>query len=98
MVLHHIRRELEKDREIISRITETTERWIANFAFDIAKAAASRHEYGWQLKEWYKKDEVEAMRLREAIDVLKTGSDAAKEFANRLEWCVTHATNFFNED
>jgi len=98
MVLHHIRRELEKEREIISRITEATERWIANFALDIAKAAASRHEYGWQFKDWYKSGGTDATRLREAIEALKTGSDTAKEFAERLEWCVTNATNFFNED
>jgi len=98
MVLHHIRRELEKEREIISRITEATERWIANFALDIAKAAASRHEYGWQLNAWFKASSTDAVRLREAIEALKTGSDAAKEFAERLEWCVTHATNFYNED
>ena len=98
MVLNQIRRELEKEREIISRITEATERWIAKFALDIALDAVARHNFGWEFKAWYDKGEGEAGRLREAIEALKTGSDAAKEFANRLEWCVTHATNFFNED
>ena len=84
---------------MIARIPQATELWIANFALDIARDAASRHEYGWQLKEWYKNNGKEkAVRLREAVTALKTGSEAAKEFAERLEWCVTDAAHFFNED
>ena len=98
MALSFIRRDVDRNKELINALESEKEKNLAMVAVDIIDEAISGFDYGYQLKRWALGSDSQAVELRNCISSLESGSKEARRLAKFYEWVVYMAPQFYTED